>query len=107
MVVLVCSLCDESWGNSCGKCLCSFKNCFFVCYYSVGHMTASPVDFQSQVFWDPVPQVGSLKVGAPYVWSKPFTPREKLGVGGSLLIVWHCARGGVYSQSVSQLSLWI
>lgn len=37
---------------------------FFVCYSPVRLMKASPVGFQSRVFWWPIPHVGALKVGA-------------------------------------------
>lgn len=40
----------------------------------------------------------------------PLLLREKLRVCGFLLVVWHCARGGVYGESVSQpfllVSMW-
>lgn len=39
------------------------------------------------------------------MWSKPFTSQVKLGVGGSLLMLRCCARGGAYRESVSQPSL--
>lgn len=41
-------------------------------------MKASPVGFQSWVFWWPIPHVGALKVGALNVPLK-----ETLGVGGA------------------------
>lgn len=31
------------------------KNCFFVCYHPVGLVHASPIGFQSKVFWGSVP----------------------------------------------------
>lgn len=44
--------------------------------------------------------MGALKVGALDVQSKPFPP---LGEGelGVPLIIWCCARGGVYGETVS------
>lgn len=51
---------------------------FFVCYSPVSLMKASPVGFQSWVFWWPIPRVGALKVGALNVPLK-----ETLGVGGA------------------------
>lgn len=41
-------------------------------------------------------------MGAPEAQSKPFGLREKLGVGGSLPIVWCYTRDGIHSKSVSQ-----
>ena len=46
-----------------------------------------------------------LKVGVEDVWYDPLLLREKLGVEGSLLIVWHCAKGRVYGESVSSFPL--
>ena len=70
------------------------------------HLNASLVYFQARCSGRPS-LGGSFESRDPGVCSKSFTPREKLGVEGCLQIVWHCARYGVYSQSMSQLSLWI
>lgn len=43
------------------------------------------------------PSGGSLTIDAG---SKLYAHREKLGVGSSLLIVWCCARDGIYGESV-------
>lgn len=40
----------------------------------------------------------ALKVGTLVCGSKSLLPGDKLGVGGSLLIVWHCAGGGAKWQ---------
>lgn len=48
---------------------------------------------------------GSLKHWCIRCYSNPSLLREKLGVGSSLLIVWHYSRGRVYNENVSQPSL--
>lgn len=54
---------------------------------------------------------GSLKIGDVNVRSNPLLPRKELEFESSLLIVWLCARGDVYGESVSQLflpiSMWV
>ena len=77
------------------------NNCFFIFSSPLRLMNASPVGFLSSVIWGPVPQVASLKFGALDVWSKSSLLREKLAVGRSLLIIWHCAEDGFYDESVS------
>lgn len=61
----------------------------------------SSTGYQTWVIWEPVPQVAALKVGKLDVQCKPFAPKEKLGAGGSLMIVKHYAKGGVYDESIS------
>lgn len=46
-----------------------------------------------------------LRVGAVGVWSKPLLLNEKLGIGGSLLIVWHGDGNGIYDEIVFELLL--
>lgn len=48
--------------------------------------------------------MAALKVEVLDVWSNPSLLRGKLGVGGSLLIVWHCTKGRVSSENVSVFS---
>lgn len=57
-----------------------------VCCNTVGLGKASPVDFQSCVFWGPIPQVRAFKVGALMSGPNPSLLRKTLGVGGSLLM---------------------
>lgn len=50
------------------------------------------------------PLGATLKVGVLDVWSNPSLLREKLGLESPLLIVWHRAKGGVASETVSGFS---
>lgn len=70
---------------------------FFVCYSPVSLMKASPIGFQSWVFWWPIPHVGALKVGALNVPLK-----ETLGVGGAPLIIRCYVRCEVSWESMSK-----
>lgn len=65
-------------------------------------INTSPAGFQSQVLRGPIPQVRVLKVGMLDVGYKPFAPQEE--VGGFLLIIWCCVRGGLYGQCVPTLA---
>ena len=55
------------------------KKCFFVWHSLLGLMIASPIVFQSYVFWGPIPQVEVLKVGTLDVGFKPFSPQGEAG----------------------------
>lgn len=48
------------------------------------------------------PSVAAIRVGALDVGPNPSLFMEKLVVEGLLLIVRHCARGGLYGKSVFQ-----
>lgn len=39
------------------------NNYFFVCYSSVGLLNVSNVEYQSQMIWEPLPQVTAIKDG--------------------------------------------
>ena len=51
------------------------------------------------------PQAEVLKVGAPNMGFKPFTPQGEAGSWEHPPDCMFCARAGVYDDSVSQLSL--
>ena len=53
------------------------------------------------------PQVAARKAGSLHVWSEPFTLREKLGVGGSSLILPHCPGGGMGHWLYGKAGTWI
>lgn len=91
--------------------LAPFKDCFFVCYSSVGLAIASSVGCQRQVSWTPIPQVGALDWGAKcVVQTLPSSGRSwELGIlscsYGALLRMEFVARVGL---SLSYpISIWI
>ena len=73
----------------------------WICYILMGLINTSPIGFQSWVFRGPIPQVRVLKAGMQMWVTNPLLLRKKLGVGGSLLIIWCCVRDGIYGKCVS------
>ena len=43
-----------------------------LCYSSVGLVNASPIGFQSQMFWGHVPWAAAAKAGVPDMWISSF-----------------------------------
>ena len=52
--------------------LMPIRNCFFVCYGSVGLVNANPGGYQSQVIWGPVPQAVAAKAEVTDVCTSSF-----------------------------------
>ena len=73
-----------------------FKNCFFICYNLVSLIDTSLSDFQSLVFWGPIPEVEVVKVEKPlnfWCWSQSLYFSGINWVVSSLPIACHCAGG--------------
>ena len=72
-----------------------------VFYSPIELVGISPFGFRAKCFrglslgWE------SWKLESLMCCSNPLLLREKLRVGGIVLVVWHCARGRVYGQCVS------
>lgn len=98
--------CAECWGNSHSD-HAPGTNCFFVCYSlgSHGHKHHWLPELFGRGRGGTVLLVRFLKVGLLNVGSNLFM--EKLGVGGSLLIIWCCGRGDVYKKGVPQSFLYV
>lgn len=71
MDIFACSLFADPWEDS--------------SWVMLMHLSMTPVFVallpwsQSQVLWGPFPQVEALNVGAPDMWSKPFSPEGEAG----------------------------
>lgn len=71
--------------------------------FSIVCGSQGPGGFHSQVFGEPIHKVGVLKLGHQMWGLNSSIFGEKLGIGGSLPIVWHYARGGDNGENVSSL----
>lgn len=72
MGIFACSLTTEPWKYSSGECLhymlSPIRNCFFLCYNSVRFPNASPIGYESQMIWVPLPQAKATKAEVPDVY---------------------------------------
>lgn len=101
--IFACSLCTELWGLVKAIACLPVKNCFFVSFSLMGLVDASPVCFQSLVFYRPVLQMATLKAGALDVQSKSLAPQ---GEAGSWVPFWlYGAALGVRLMAMLCLSL--
>ena len=89
------SLPGRTWEMGC--------SCLFPLHWAWGysHRECLYTHLTTASLWGPVLWVAGLKVGALYVWSKPFAPQGETQ-GWFPPIVCHCAQGVVYDNNVSQ-----
>lgn len=95
------SLCKKPWWM-----LCTHWE-LLLCYSLMGLMDTSPVDFRGKMFWEPIPLVRFLKIGALDVGPKSFAIQGEARSWGFFVDCTVLCWDGVYSKSMSQSSLLI
>lgn len=89
-------------GGSLQQCLCICEQLLLCLVEFCGSHGHKNIGFQSKKFQAPTPWVGVLKSGVLNVGSNSWLFREKLGLGSSLPVVWHCAEDELYGKHMSQ-----
>lgn len=98
MGIFACSLCAEPRGV-----IICINNCSFVLYNIILCDFWMQVPLAFRIRWFVVhPLGGRLKTWGTRCGLNHLLFRGNLGVGDSLLIIWHCAKGEAYSISLSQ-----
>lgn len=101
MGIFACYLCAGIRCIAAGGTPAPAKNCFLVCYSTVGLVKASPVGSYSQVTCRPIPYLATAKAGVPDICT--ISSQGDTGLGFIIGTGWKEKAGEVF---ISFFSLW-